>query len=69
MRSLIRGGYRDSWEADITMPRSLDFIPKVRFQSGKEHAQIFGLEDKFDSTIYSMISREVRHRNLFNLFW
>lgn len=24
--------------------RSLDFIPKVRFQYGKKHAQIFGLE-------------------------
>ena len=28
----------------IIMLRSLDFIPKVRFQYGKKHAQIFGLE-------------------------
>lgn len=44
MRSLLRGGFRDSWEAGITTPRRLDFISKVRFQSGKEHAQVFGLE-------------------------
>lgn len=39
-----RGDYQDNWEGNTIMLRSLDFIPKIRFQSGKKHGQAFGLQ-------------------------
>ena len=40
----MRGKATEIVGKHIIMLRSLDFIPKIRFQYGKKQAQIFGLE-------------------------